>query len=273
MSTIDDHDVRTTEIHHTLLQRRDGTFLLILWVDGNSHRETVADQTVTVNVQTAARIRAAKPLTESAFTTLAADPVTAFTVAVPDHPLILEITPASNSDLIVTDLTWTPAQPKSGDAVIFSVTAKNQGTDATPAGVIHGVGFFVDGTQVAYSGNSNASLAAGATRTLTASGPADGAWTATAGTHVIKAVIDDTNRIPERSETNNEFSINLMVTALLNPGDLNRDGVVDGTDLELVKHQFGLTTTDVDYDPRADPDGDGHVGVRDLNIVLGNLGR
>jgi subtilase family serine protease len=112
-------------------------------------------------------------------------------------------------DLIVTDITWTPASPGSGQAVTFTATVKNQGNAATPAGVILGVEFNVDGVQVSWSDTSTASLAAGATRTLTAnSGPNGGVstWTATAGTHTVMAHVDDVNRIAESNNNNNQFS-------------------------------------------------------------------
>ena len=71
------------------------------------------------------------------------------------------------ADLIVTGLTWTPASPQAGNAVAFTATIKNQGGSATPA-IKHGVNFTVDGAQVAWSDNDTASLAPGASITLTA---------------------------------------------------------------------------------------------------------
>ena len=111
-------------------------------------------------------------------------------------------------DLIVTDVGWSPANPATGNAVTFNATIKNQGTAATPAGVIHGVSFWVDGTQVSWDGSSTASLAPGATRVLTASaGPTGSAtWTATAGSHTVDAWVDDVNRMVESNENNNHLS-------------------------------------------------------------------
>ena len=111
-------------------------------------------------------------------------------------------------DLIVTDIGWSPANPVTGNAVTFNATIKNQGTAATPAGVIHGVSFWVDGTQVAWDGTSTASLAPGATRVLTASAGPNGpaTWTATAGSHTVMAWVDDVNRMAESNENNNQFS-------------------------------------------------------------------
>jgi len=127
-------------------------------------------------------------------------------------------TPAagSQSDLVVTNVSWTPSSPIAGDAVTFKATVKNQGTGATPAGTIVGVAFAVDGLGVTWSDTDTASLAPGASVTLTAnSGPAGVAfWNGTAGTHTIEARVDDAvdvNRILESNESNNRLSATLTV--------------------------------------------------------------
>src|SRR4051794_3396404 len=92
--------------------------------------------------------------------------------------------------------------------VTFSATIRNQGNGTTPANIIHGVSFWVDGAQVSWSDTSSNSLAAGATRTLTANGGPGGSsvWTATAGSHSVRAFVDDVNRIAESNETNNNLT-------------------------------------------------------------------
>jgi hypothetical protein len=131
-------------------------------------------------------------------------------------------------DLIVTAISWSPASPGVGDAVIFSATIKNQGTAATPAGIVHGVSFWVDGVAVNWSDTSTASLAAGATRVLTAnSGPSGLAtWTATSGTHTILANVDDVNRIVESNESNNTLSTPLTPASLPSPWQTSDIGAV-----------------------------------------------
>jgi subtilase family serine protease len=116
-------------------------------------------------------------------------------------------------DLIVTAISWSPASPAQGNAVTFSATIKNQGAGATPAGVIHGVEFRVDGVQVSWSDMSTASLAAGASRTVTAnSGPTGSStWKAKRGTHSILATVDDVNRIAEANESNNALTTSMTV--------------------------------------------------------------
>lgn len=114
-------------------------------------------------------------------------------------------------DLVVTDITWTPANPAAGDNVTFSAVIKNQGNGATPAGTINGVSFLVDGTQVAWSDNNTSSIPAGGTITVTANGGPSGkaAWSASSGSHTIMAWVDDVNRIAESNENNNQFTKNL----------------------------------------------------------------
>src|SRR5262245_52607951 len=123
-------------------------------------------------------------------------------------PNLTSVPGSDQPDLIVTDVSWSPANPATGNAVTFSATIKNQGTAPTPSGVIHGVLFSVDGTPVTWSDNSTASLDPGASRTVTANGGPSGSstWTATVGTHTIVANVDDINRIAESSESNNTLS-------------------------------------------------------------------
>jgi hypothetical protein len=116
-------------------------------------------------------------------------------------------------DLVVTAVNWSPANIAAGQPATFSATVKNQGSGATPAGVIIGVSFSVDGTQVNWSDTDTTSLAAGASVTLTAnSGPSGSAtWTTTAGLHSVQAWVDDVNRMAESNESNNQLSVSLPI--------------------------------------------------------------
>ena len=115
--------------------------------------------------------------------------------------------PSGKSDLVVTDISWDPATPAPGSAVTLRATVKNQGTAPTPAGVEHGVLFtFDDGAAGpgVWSDTHTSSIAPGAWVTLTANGGSTGAtWKAIEGTHIVKADVDDVNRIAESDETNN----------------------------------------------------------------------
>jgi hypothetical protein len=110
-------------------------------------------------------------------------------------------------DVVVDSVSVSPASPTAGQAVTFSSVVRNAGTAATPSGVVIGVGYRIDGTQVTY-GTVNGPLAAGASVTV---GTTGGAWTATSGTHTLMAVADDVNRFNESNENNNTRSINFTV--------------------------------------------------------------
>ena len=120
---------------------------------------------------------------------------------------------AGSPDLTVTAISWSPTRPARGSSVTFKATIKNRGTAATPRGVIHGVAFFVDGRQVSWSDTDTASLAPGASITLTANGSTAGpaTWPATRGKHTVKAWVDDRNRIAESNENNNTRTTTLTV--------------------------------------------------------------
>ncbi|SDX62129.1 CARDB domain-containing protein [Paenibacillus sp. CF384] len=121
---------------------------------------------------------------------------------------------AGGPDLVVTGITWTPANPAIGSEVTFSATIKNQGADPSPAGVVHGVLFTVDGTSVSWSDNYTSSIAAGASVTVTATGgpSAKASWTAASGTHTVSAYVDDVNRIAESNESNNTWSQSITLS-------------------------------------------------------------
>jgi len=133
-------------------------------------------------------------------------------------------------DVVVTNVSWTPAAPGAGTPILFSATLKNQGTASTPDGIVVGVGFFVDGVQTNWYGTvRDGTLAPGQSRTITSSGgpdpyatigpgsPVSGVlnptryWTATSGTHAVRAVVDDVNRFDESNEYNNSLTVSLTV--------------------------------------------------------------
>ncbi len=128
--------------------------------------------------------------------------------------------PSGTPDLIVIDISWSPANPAAGNAVTFSATIKNQGTGATPEGVIHGVAFQIDGAGTTlWSDNYTSSIPAGSSVTVTVNGGTAGStWTATSGTHSILAWVDDINRIPnESNENNNQYTKSLTVGTASQP--------------------------------------------------------
>ena len=125
-------------------------------------------------------------------------------------------------DLVVTNVSFTPLNPTAGTPIRFSATVKNQGSAASPGGIVHGVSFKVDGVAAGFSDTWNGSLAPGASVTLSATGgAAAGVWAATRGRHTVLATVDDVNRIPgEASETNNTRSATFSVAAATGKPDL-----------------------------------------------------
>ena len=108
-------------------------------------------------------------------------------------------------DTIISSVWMEPAAPTTGDAVTFSARVKNQGQGDT--GAVVGVAFLVDGQYITFGTNS--ALAAGTEATIRAVS----SWQATTGTHQLTAVVDDVNRYPEVSETNNTMEQTFQVAA------------------------------------------------------------
>jgi subtilase family serine protease len=141
-------------------------------------------------------------------------------------------------DLIITNISMSPANPTSGQAVTFTATIKNQGIAATPSGVSIGVNFFVDGNPVSTSDNNIISLAPGASVALTANlgpGGASGrpsTWLASAGSHTVLAFVDPLNRITESNKSNNSLSITITVT-LTPPAFVIGDRVITTANLNV----------------------------------------
>ena len=161
------------------------------------------------HVRTPARAtsnRAARVLASLGAATAVTAATTTALVAGPAHAA------PARPDLVVTAVGWA-GQPAAGQEVVFEATITNRGRAATPAGVIHGVQFKVDGRMTTWSDTSTASLKPGQSRTVRANwGPAGkGTWTATAGEHSITAHVDDARRIAESNETNNLRSRPLSV--------------------------------------------------------------
>ena len=178
--------------------------------------------------------------------------------------------PSGKPDLVVTGVSWEPASPAPGSAVTFSATVKNQGDAPTPAGVKHGVLFtFDDGAAGpgVWSDTHTQAIAPGASVSLTANGGSAGAtWKAVAGTHTVKAHVDDVNRILESDENNNVMRKEIVVGTSPAPvrGDLNGDGSVDWADVmvaaEMAQGKTKPTTA-------ADFNGNGAVDWKDVALL------
>jgi subtilase family serine protease len=116
-------------------------------------------------------------------------------------------------DLTITNISWSPALPQAGQQVLFTATIKNTGSVATPNGTILGVAFQINNSNVSWSDTSTASLAPGASRTLTANfGPLGAAtWPAVSGTKRLAAWVDDVNRVVDVNRSNNKIDTQLVI--------------------------------------------------------------
>ena len=95
---------------------------------------------------------------------------------------------------------------------LFTVVVLNQGTAATPAGVVIGSAFYVDGTYVTW-GAVPGPLAPGASVSIVSSG--GGAYTIPPGTHTINVFVDDVDRIVKSNTNDNMLSETITVSGSL----------------------------------------------------------
>ena len=102
LSFVDDKNATTNEIHQTLLQKADGKYYLILWqeatsTDSDGNSISVAPVNVTVNFgQSLSTLKAFLPTTTSNSNPIVnTTDISSYTFSVPDHPLVIEITPVT----------------------------------------------------------------------------------------------------------------------------------------------------------------------------------
>ncbi len=96
-------------------------------------------------------------------------------------------------DLTVEAITWTPESPSLGDSIAFNITVKNRGNERANSSRLY---FYIDGASRGYTEVPR--LDAGATSNQTFN------WIAQAGSHELKAFIDEPDLVTEGDETNNE---------------------------------------------------------------------
>ncbi|MDB6122171.1 MAG: hypothetical protein JWQ71_1164 [Pedosphaera sp.] len=159
---------------------------------------------------------------------------------VPGHERVvgnnLGVTAPRLPDVVVSAVDWLPTSLVTGTRLVFRATVKNQGTGATPPGIILGVGFLIDGTAVSWTDKYTNSLAPGASITLAADGGTNGTniWIATSGAHTVTATVDDIGRFPETNETNNvrtaTFTVNTApVLSAIGTKTINAGGTLTFT--------------------------------------------
>ena len=76
---------------------------------------------------------------------------------------------------------------------------------------------------------------------------------------------------PQNGGSTTGISRVLFTVAKTIPGDVNGDGVVDCSDIAVVKAVFGMKTGQQSFDIRADVNSDGIVDIRDLSFVSQHL--
>jgi hypothetical protein len=97
-----DYDLKglPADADELLLQKRDGKFYLVIWNDANNWDKwsargiTSADQQVTLSLDTAANsVTLFRPLTDGTEPVTTLHKVNEIEFSLPDHPVIIEITP------------------------------------------------------------------------------------------------------------------------------------------------------------------------------------
>ncbi len=200
-------------LHHTLLQKRDGTFYLVLWLEQNWW-EASGPATITVNFAGPQHVNQYDPLT-SASPKTAWNNAASVTLAVSDQATILEIGSSSGTGNL-PDLTPT-ALSYDTSSHLFTVGVGNLGPVSTPSGVVIGSAFYVDGTKVSW-GAVPGPLAGGSSINISSSG--GGAYTISSGTHTISVLVDDLNRMAESNKNNNQLSQTITIGGAGNLPDL-----------------------------------------------------
>ena len=97
-------------------------------------------------------------------------------------------------DLIISDLTWSPAEPAAGDNVTFTVVLTNQGSGRAAASR---AAVYIDGKTLGYL--IFPAIEAGAEQSLQIT------WIAVSGSHAVNVTADYDNKIVENNEENNNY--------------------------------------------------------------------
>ena len=117
--------------------------------------------------------------------------------------------PSFAPDLIVEDITYSPASPLVSHSTAFYVIIKNQGKSTAGFSRIY---LHIDGIEDYYAEIDSLAPAATVNRTFR--------WTPQKATHVFEAVIDEENYIPESNEANNTRTETISFTPFTPTADL-----------------------------------------------------
>jgi subtilase family serine protease len=131
----------------------------------------------------------------------------------------INVVDTAKPDMVITNLWWEPASPNAGDKVTFHATIKNQGTAATPSDQYTGVAFWINGQKLNLWTGSDGAIQPGQSVNVQADG-GEITWTATQGSHSIRAMVDDAGRYTESNEDNNTWEGTINVAAASTPASL-----------------------------------------------------
>jgi hypothetical protein len=137
--------------------------------------------------------------------------------------------PTGGSDVTVTSVSLTPANPVEGDNVTFTAVVKNVGTQPTDALVPVIVTFVVDDvpTLVSRSTAYSVSIPVGASVTLSAAGGASAgnAYKAVKGNHKVVATVNDNSNggYANGAASNDSLSLNFSVGGISSGGPSTGD--------------------------------------------------
>jgi subtilase family serine protease len=153
--------------------------------------------------------------------------------------------PQQLADTIILNVTMGTGRFSEGDSVTFEAMVKNIGA-ATTRDIV-GVAFLVDDHYITFGTTSP--MSPDETRNIRSVST----WQAVAGRHRLSAIVDDINRFPEISETNNRFELEFHV---FKRDEVNLpDSTVDSIDYETDESgQVVLTATVSNIGSIATPD-------------------
>ena len=118
-------------------------------------------------------------------------------------------------DLRINQILFNPAKPNAGDEVVFTAAVRNDGTNATAPDTRITVSFTIDGNVVGWVDTTlEDPIMPHTFRMVRMNGGPNGssAWTATAGSYTVIALVDYLNLISESDKTNNEYRWMIQVS-------------------------------------------------------------
>lgn len=134
---------------------------------------------------------------------------------------VTSVGPQEQADLVISDISFTPAVPTVNDPITVTVTIMNQGDAAAPASQAK---VEVDGV-VTCGSITTGEIGVGSSATITCEVPAQ-----LADDHVFRACADADSSVVEDDEDNNCDTVTLTITAGSDLPDLPMPGFPEGVD-------------------------------------------